>query len=446
MLDNWNDNALIYHIYPIGALGAPRTNDGKEESHRILKIIDMIPHIKSLGFNAVLIGPVFESESHGYDTVDYLKIDSRLGTNMDFREVCMKLHEAGIKVILDAVFNHAGRNIPPFVDVRRNLHNSPYCDWFENLNFDGRSPMGDPFSYEGWNGCYNLVKFNLKNWHICDRLIEAVRLWLDMFDIDGLRLDAADCLNMNFIERLKRETSGIKHDFWLMAEIIHGDYNRWAHEGAADSVTNYECFKGIWSSHNDKNYFEIAHSINRQSGAGGIYSAINLYTFVDNHDVSRIASVLKDKKDLKNCYTLLYGMPGIPSVYYGSEYGIEAVKTEGCDDNLRPEFTPDRWEEEYGTELLFHLRDLGRVYSQLPALRRGSYCPMVISNRQFVFARDLDGKRAFVLLNCDDNEADVTFHAEGSVKYDLYLGNCNIRRDGNNMTVTIPAHEGAIIA
>lgn len=446
MLDNWNDNALIYHIYPIGAVGGPRVNEGCKTEHRILKVIDMIPHLKDLGFNTVLFGPVFESESHGYDTVDYKKIDTRLGTNGDFAKVCEELHKEGFRVILDGVFNHTGRKFPQFLDVQQNLGQSPYCDWFANLNFGGNSPMGDPFWYEGWNGCYNLVKLNLANWHVCDYLMDAVKMWISEFDIDGLRLDAADCLNMGFVERLKRETRDIKSDFWLMGEIIHGDYNRWAHEGAMDSVTNYECFKGIWSSHNDKNYFEIAHSINRQSGNGGIYSSINLYTFVDNHDVSRLATVLKDKNDLKNCYTLLYGMPGIPSVYYGSEFGIEAEKMHGSDDNLRPEFTPDRWTEEYGTDLADHIRELGRIYRELPALRRGTYVPQVITCRQFVFERDLDGRKAFVILNCDDNDAAVTFHAEGSVKYDVIMGDISVSRDGNNMTVTVKGHDSAIIA
>ena len=445
MLNNWNDNALIYHIYPIGAFGAPRVNEGDCEGHRILKVLDMIPHIKDLGFNTILFGPLFESETHGYDTTDYMNLDRRLGTNEDFEAVCRRLHEEGFRIMLDGVFNHTGRKFPQFLDVKENLSQSPYCDWFANLNFGGNSPMGDPFWYEGWNGCYNLVKLNLANWHVCDFLMEAVKMWIEKFDIDGLRLDAADCLNMGFVERLRNETRKIKSDFWLMGEIIHGDYNRWAHEGAMDSVTNYECFKGIWSSHNDKNYFEIAHSINRQSGNGGIYSSINLYTFVDNHDVSRLASVLKDPKDLKNCYTLLYGMPGIPSVYYGSEYGIKAEKIRGSDDNLRPEFTPDLWKEEYGTELLDHIRELGRVYREVPALRRGTYEPQVIANRHYVFARDLEGKKAYVILNCDDNPAQVTFHAEGSVKYDVVFGDIEVSREGNNMTVTVKGHESAII-
>jgi len=444
MLNNWNDNALIYHIFPIGAVGAPWEHTEGSEASRILKVIDWIPHIKSLGFNTVLFGPVFESVSHGYDTTDYKKIDSRLGTNEDFKKVCAALKENGFRIMLDGVFNHVGRCFPQFRDVQEKGQSSEFCDWFANLNFGGPSPMGDPFWYEGWNGHYNLVKLNLANWHVCDCLMEAVYMWITEFDIDGLRLDAADCLNMGFVERLKRETSERKSDFWLMGEIIHGDYNRWAHAGAMDSVTNYECYKGIYSSHNDKNYFEIGHSINRQSGNGGIYKDINLYTFVDNHDVSRLASQLKDKADIENCYTLLYTMPGVPSVYYGSEFGIEGQKQNDSDNNLRPEFTPEQWNDNGLPE---HLKKLGQVYNTCEPLRRGTYNALVLANKQLVFERDLNGKKTIVALNCDTSDATVTFHAEGSVKYDVIFGEPLYQnRDGNNMTVTIPAHKAVIIS
>ena len=141
-----------------------------------------------------------------------------------------------------------------------------YCDWFAGLNFGGSSPYGDPFWYEGWNGYYNLVKLNLKNWHVCDHLIEAVGYWMDEFQIDGIRFDAADCVDFDFFKRIRSFCKGKKPDFWLMGEIIHGDYKRWANPEMLDSVTNYECYKGISSSHNDKNYFEINYSINRQFG------------------------------------------------------------------------------------------------------------------------------------------------------------------------------------
>ena len=140
-------------------------------------------------------------------------------------------------------------------------------------------------------------------------------MWVETFDIDGLRLDAADCIDKEFFKQLKVYTQGLKKDFWLMGEIIHGDYKMWANPDMMHSVTNYECWKGIYSSHNDKNYFEIAHSLRRQFAKGGIYENLRLYNFLDNHDVNRIASLLKNPADLENAYTMLFCMPGIPSVY-----------------------------------------------------------------------------------------------------------------------------------
>ena len=229
-----------------------------------------------MNISAVYLGPVFESVEHGYDTIDYKLVDNRLGTNDDLKEVCKALHEAGMKVILDGVFNHVGRDFWAFKDIQEKGQGSQYCDWFANLNFGGSSPCGDPFWYEGWNGFYNLVKLNLRNPAVCDYLIDAVDYWINEFDIDGIRFDAADCLDFDFIKRIHYFTKGKKNDFWLMGEIIHGDYNRWANSEMFDSVTNYECYKGIYSSHNTKNYFEIDYSINRQFGSNGAIYKLSL--------------------------------------------------------------------------------------------------------------------------------------------------------------------------
>ncbi len=447
MLNNWNDNAIIYHIYPLGFCGAPQFNEHTEAINRISKVIDFIPHLKKLGFNAVYFGPVFESVEHGYDTIDYSLIDSRLGTNEDFKAVCKALHDNGIRVILDGVFNHVGRDFPAFRDIINKGSSSEYCDWFLNLGFDYGSPCGDSFHYEGWNGHYNLVKLNLYNYKVCDYLISCVKKWISDYEIDGLRLDAADCLNMDFVGRLKRETSELRSDFWIMGEIIHGDYNRYAHAGAMDSVTNYECYKGIYSSHNDKNYFEIGYSINRQSGNGGIYSNINLYNFVDNHDVNRLASTLKDKSDIKNCYTLLYAMPGIPSVYYASEFGIEGVKANNSDAPMRPCVTLPELFENYKNDLPEFFTKLGSIYSALAPLRRGSYRAVVTQNRQLVFERSLDGQNVYVALNCDTNPSTLSFSANlDSTNLRDLLNGTPLTFDNGKITITIPDHSAAIIS
>ena len=311
---SWAQDAVFYHIYPLGFCGAPEYNDFANPVPRLDKLYDWIPHLKALGITAVYFGPVFQSTRHGYDTADYYRVDSRLGDNDSFAKLCDALHQNGIRVVLDGVFNHVGRDFWAFQDVQKNGQSSPYCGWFHNLNFGGPSPMGDPFWYDAWQGHYELVKLNLRHPDVVRHLLDAVGMWMDRFHIDGLRLDAADCVDFDFFRALKGYVRERNPDFWLMGEIIHGDYARWANPELLDSVTNYECWKGLWSAHNTKNYFEIAHSLQRQFGPGGIYKNLALYSFADNHDVNRLASQLTNRRHLENVYTILYTMPGIPSV------------------------------------------------------------------------------------------------------------------------------------
>lgn len=197
----WAYESVFYQIYPLGFCGAPFENDGVAES-RILKVLDWIPHMKKLGINAVYFSPVFESDTHGYNTRDYRKIDCRLGTNKDFKEVCDKLHENGIRVVLDGVFNHVGRGFTQFQDVIRNREHSPYLNWF-HINLGGNSNYNDGLWYEGWEGNYDLVKLNLRNEEVIRHILDSVGCWIDEFAIDGLRLDVAYCLDHDFVRRLR---------------------------------------------------------------------------------------------------------------------------------------------------------------------------------------------------------------------------------------------------
>lgn len=401
------NESVIYNIYPLGFCGAPRDNDGKLV-YRLDKIYDCIEHLKKMSVNVLVFNPLFESSRHGYDTIDYRKVDCRLGDNNSFKKICKTLHENGIRIILDGVFNHVGRDFFAFKDVQQNLGNSRYCNWFQNLNFGGRSPKGDPFWYEGWAGYYELVKLNLQNDEVENYLFDSVKFWIDEFDIDGLRLDAADCIDLEFFKKLRSVCKSKKPDFWLYGEITHGDYNRWANERLLDSVTNYECYKGIYSSHNDHNYFEIAHSLNRQFGNGGIYRNIYTYNFVDNHDVNRIASDLKDKKHLENVYTLMYTMPGVPSIYYGSEYGIEGKRTQSSDYELRPCLDLNNVENA-NYDLLNHIIKLGKVRLALEALKYGKFDNVNIMNEKLVYKRFTDNQTVFVAFNLSDRDEKIAF-------------------------------------
>lgn len=416
------NEAVIYNIYPLGFCGAPRENDGKLV-YRLDKIYDCIEHMKKLSANVLVLNPVFESSRHGYDTIDYRKIDCRLGDNNSFKQICNTLHENGIRVILDGVFNHVGREFFAFKDIQQNLQNSRYCGWFQNLNFGGSSPMGDPFWYDGWAGHYDLVKLNLQNDEVVNYLLDSVKFWIDEFCIDGLRLDAADCIDIEFFKKLRYVCKSKKPDFWLYAELTHGDYNKWANSETLDSATNYECYKGIYSSHNDHNYFEIAHSLNRQFGNGGIYNNIYTYNFVDNHDVNRIASELRDKNHLFNVYSLMYTMPGVPSIYYGSEFGIEGKRSDHSDYELRPCLDLNNIPNaDYN--LFNHIVKLGKIRLALEALKYGKFENVNIMNEKLVYKRYTDNQTVFVAFNLTDHDERIGFDTRCNAKLtDVLNGN-----------------------
>lgn len=403
------NDSVIYNIYPLGYCGAPKEND-HVQSYRLDKVLDSIEHFKRLGVNVILFNPVFESSRHGYDTIDYRRIDCRLGDNESFKKICDALRENGIRVMLDGVFNHVGREFFAFKDVQEKKWDSPYCGWFQNLNFGGNSPLGDPFWYEGWSGHYDLVKLNLQNPEVVGYLLDSVSFWIDEFGIDGLRLDAADVMDCEFFRKLRRLCKDKKPDFWLYGEMVGGDYNRLTRGEMLDSVTNYECYKGIYSSHNDHNYFEIAHSLNRQFANGGIYQDIYTFNFVDNHDVNRVASELRDKNHLYNVYTMLYTMPGVPSIYYGSEFAVEGKRTWESDSDLRPCLDLNNVPNA-NLKLCEHISRLGRVRLALEALKYGKFENVNIQNEKLVYKRYTDGQTVFVLFNLTDRGENLGFDA-----------------------------------
>lgn len=402
----WAYEKVFYQFYPMGFCGAPFENDGNLE-HRILKVIDFIPHLKKMGIGAVYFSPIFESDTHGYNTRDYRKIDVRLGTNEDFKKVCEELHKEGIRVILDGVFNHVGRGFFGFKDVLEKRENSQYKDWF-NINFGGNSNYNDGLWYEGWEGHYDLVKLNLKNPAVTDYLIESVRDWVKEFDIDGLRLDVAYMVDRDFLKRLRYETSQMKPEFFFGGEMIGGDYNQIMNDEMCHSATNYECYKGIYSSLNSLNLFEIMHSLNRQFGDENwtLYRGKHLMSFVDNHDVSRIASILTEEKYLPLAYALMFTMPGIPMIYYGSEWGFKADKKEG-DPALRPAFDTPVY-----NELTEYITKLTKIHNASPVLWYGSFKSLQITNKQCAFLREKDGKRMIIAINAEGNTARLNFNLD----------------------------------
>ncbi len=439
----WYDEVVFYHIYPLGMTGAPKQNPYGEPVHRLNTLLPWISHIKEIGCNALYIGPLFESVGHGYETTDYKKLDSRLGTNEDLTNFVSQCHKNGIRVILDGVFNHTGRDFFAFKDIKQNRENSRYRDWYCNVNFYGNNSYNDGFSYENWGGYDLLVKLNQRNAAVRDYICDVIRFWVKEFDIDGIRLDAADVMDFDYMKALRRVANEVKPDFWLMGEVIHGDYSRWANDGTLHSVTNYMLHKALYSAHNDHNYFEIAHTIKYVNDMTG--NRLRLYTFVDNHDVERISTKLRNKAHFIPVHIMLYTLPGIPSVYYGSEFGIEGKKEKGSDDSLRPELVYGDYKDAIKSNPCTGLiAALGKCRKNTPALCYGDYRELILQTTHFAYERKLDGKSVIVTVNNADNDVTMNVPCTDTKEYTGVLsGEKAVVKDGH-IQVKVSASYGEI--
>ena len=438
---SWYNEAIFYHIYPLGLSGAPKQNDYSTPVHRLNTLLPWIDHIKAIGCTALYIGPLFESVGHGYETTDYKKLDSRLGTNEDLTAFVKVCHEKGIKVIFDGVFNHTGRDFFAFKDIQKNREHSPYLNWYCNVNFYGNNEYNDGFSYDNWGGYNLLVKLNQRNPDVQNYICDVIRYWVSEFDVDGIRLDAADVLDFDVMRMLRRTAEEVKPDFWLMGEVIHGDYSRWVNGETLHSVTNYALHKALYSGHNDHNYFEIAHTVKYLQNMGNL----DLYNFVDNHDVERIYTKLSNKAHFTPVHILLYTLPGVPSIYYGSEFGIEGRKERSSDDSLRPALSLDDYETALGDNPCTALiAALGQIRQHTPALSYGSYAELHLTNRQFAFARDLNDVRVVVTVNNDDNAASMDLPSGNAAEYIGALSGQKVAVQDGRINVTVPANSGEI--
>lgn len=439
-MSTWYENSVFYHMYPLGMTGAPKQNTEDMTANRFEELNKWIPHIKNLNCSAIYIGPLFESCTHGYDTRDFKIIDRRLGTNEDFKAFVSLCHESNLQVIVDGVFNHTGRDFFAFKNLQEEGANSSYLGWYKGVNFGPHSPMGDPFTYESWRGIWELACLNLQNPDVKQYLFDVIRFWVNEFDIDGIRLDCANVLDFQFMKELRCLADTVKPDFWLMGEVIHGEYSRWLGHELLHSVTNYELHKSIYSAHNDHNYFELCHNIRRLETIGR-----SLYTFADNHDEDRIASKLSTREHLKPLYALLFTLPGIPSLYYGSEWGIEGHRSKTSDDVLRPVIAADSLKVREN-ELSRFISLLGKIHTEEAALHGGLYTELLITNRQYAFSRTNGKDILITAANNDDSAATISIPAaiQRGKAVDL-LTDLVYPIEGNKINIILKGNDAVIL-
>ena len=360
------------------------------------------------------ISSAFSSDSHGYDTRDYFKLDERLGTNDDFRDVCRALHDNGIRVVLDGVFNHVGRGFKQFRDVQEKREQSPYRDWF-HIDFNGNSNYNDGFWYDGWEGHYELVRLNLRNEEVIGHIFEAVRYWVENFEIDGLRLDVAYCLDRDFLRRLRSFTDSLKPDFFLIGEILGGDYKTIIGDGLLHSATNYECYKGLYSSFNSMNMFEIIHSLIRHSGSDpGLCTGeapASLWIIMMSPGRRRSCRI---RIICLSCMRSASACPASPASIM--EVNGEWKEIKGRRSDLRPCFEKPEW-----NALTDLISKMCRAKTGSDALCHGDFRSVLLTNRQCIL-RERQKRACSVAVNADEEEYVAHFNAGCGTAVDLITG------------------------
>ena len=353
---HWADHAIFWHVYPLGFVGAERELRHEQPVvHRLEQLHGWLDYALELGCSALALGPIFASQTHGYDTLDHFAIDPRLGDQRDFEQLVAAAHARGLKLLLDGVFNHVGRGFPRLRDAVAHGPSSAHASWFRK-----RGP--GPEDFETFEGHGSLVALNHNEPQVAAYVTQVMSHWLAR-GADGFRLDAAYAVPSRFwqqvIPALKREHPRA----WFVGEMIHGDYVSYIRESGLDSVTQYELWKAIWSAINDKNFFELAWSLERHQQFVDQFLPL---TFVGNHDVTRIASRIKDERHLQHALVALFTLPGVPSVYAGDEQAFRGVKEDraGGDDAVRPRFPSQP------SELLPYGWPVYRLHQRLIDLRR----------------------------------------------------------------------------
>jgi cyclomaltodextrinase len=311
------------------------TKKDNTTANRLANIRNYYEHIQQMGINVIQFGPIFESVSHGYDTTNYKQIDHRLGNNDLFKQILAELHALGMRVIVDGVFNHVGREFPSFKDIRLNHESSQYVSW-HYIDFNGNSPYNDGFDYKNWEGHYDLVKLNLQERKVKEHIFDIAKYWLQDVGIDGWRLDVASLISPDFWKEFGEVCRASRPDCLLLGEVIREPYTQWIGPGLLDAGTGYQVHKSIWSSIQSNNMYELKAVLERLfHPQWGILRETALMNFLGNHDTTRIRSILQDDRKLISAFFILFTLNGFPKIYYGDEIGITGFKTDLSDEDVR---------------------------------------------------------------------------------------------------------------
>ena len=407
-MTNWADHAILWQVYPLGFTGAEPAAlpVGVPVRHRLRQLEAWLDYAVELGCNGLLLGPVFAAQTHGYDTTDHFKIDTRLGDDADFDALVTAADQRGLRLILDGVFNHVGREFPAFKAAVAGGPGTPAARWFRRT--------ADGSDYAVFEGHGQLVELDHDEPAVLSYVIEVMTHWLAR-GAGGWRLDAAYAVPPSFWAKVVPAVREAFPRAWFLGEMIHGDYAAYAAEAGLDSITQYEVWKAVWSSLNDRNFYELDHALSRHNT---FMDGELAQTFVGNHDVSRLATILNDDRHFSHALAVLFCVGGVPSVYYGDEQGFRGLKEDraGGDDAIRPAFPaspagllPDGWRY-----YRLHQRLIGFRRRHPWLVRARTTAEHLEPSAMALRLRgEDDGQQALLLLNAGDAEFRFAVDAGG---------------------------------
>ena len=440
----WVRDAIWWHVYPLGFVGAEAESARDQPvTHRLGHLAGWLDHAVELGASGLALGPIFASQTHGYDTTDHLRVDPRLGDDGDLDALIAGCGERGLRVMLDGVFNHVGRGHPAFQSVLEQGPDAPTASWFR-LRWPGAQPWepGVEPEYDDFEGHHALVALDHRSPAVVDHVVEVMTTWLDR-GVDAWRLDAAYAVPASFWSQVAERVRARHPDAYLMGELIHGDYGDFVRGARVHAVTQYELWKAIWSALNDRNFFELDAALTRHAG---FLEHFVPYTFVGNHDVTRIASRLDDERHLQHALVVLLTTGGTPAVYAGDEYAFRGVKEDraGGDDAVRPAFpaAPDDLAPESLAPYRLHQELIGlrRRHGWLHTARTTT---VHLSNAELVYEVTAEGERLVVVLSVSDDAVVVPADRAG----ELLAGSAELLDAGTDRTrVRVPPHGWAVLS
>ncbi|MCY3413020.1 MAG: hypothetical protein INQ03_15385 [Candidatus Heimdallarchaeota archaeon] len=440
-LPDWVKHANIYHIYPLGIFNAPHENHNYLEiTPRLLKIRDFYDHFQLLGVNVVQFGPLFQSTTHGYDTTDYFKLDNRLGTNEDCFRIISELHDLSIKVMLDGVFNHVGRDFFAFQDVLHSRQASKYLDWF-HIDFTSNNQFNDGFDYIDWEGHKKLVQLNYKNCEVREYIQSILEFWMNEMGVDAWRIDVAHMMDVDILQFIRQKVESINPNAILVGEITSIPYITRVNESTLHSATDYETYTSIRKALSEGDMRILASTLkNLYHPDKGIHRDLFLMNFLGNHDRERISTRI-GYENLMNAFCVLYTIPGYPKIYYGDEFALQGKKERYSDWSLRQ---PLQLTEELTREFLPHIISLQRIRATHGAIVNGSLQVMYSDRDTIAYKRD-NGKEKIIIVINHSTEVRRIELLLPNLGPTILLGNIELEIRDNKMISILSGKSSSII-